>query len=161
MMNCLRALITTTIFLFGGIATAEPDGIPNTSFLGNWSSPCDAWGVPAICTSTWSRGKHNTHIVQEYSIVREADGGQIFAGRGVYQFDGSAVRGAWEGSNGAIHPIVGKYGENSLSVIWGSPETEIGRSEYVINNGKLIVRDLVLTEKEWRVFMTITYERDE
>lgn len=143
-----------------GLAAAEDEATPK-SFLGDWAGPCDAWGVPATCTSKWTRGLHSKHLIQNYSIVREADDALIFAGRGVYQFEGTAVRGAWEGSNGAIHPITGTFDEAALSVIWGTPETEIGRSDYSIVDGQLSVSDFVLSPSGWREFMTVEYDLEQ
>ena len=160
-MKTLETLSASIALLVCSAGLAAADQPIPKSFLGDWAGPCDAWGVPANCSSKWARGLHNKHLIQEYSIVREEDGALIFSGRGVYQFDGTAVRGAWEGSNGAIHPIVGTFDETALSVIWGTPETEIGRSEYSIENGQLSVSDFVLSPSGWREFMTVVYDSEQ
>jgi hypothetical protein len=86
-LKTLGSLIVLTVCAAGMAAAEEA---PPVSFLGDWAGPCDAWGVPAKCTSKWTRGLHSKHFIQDYSIVREEDGAQIFSGRGVYQFDGTA-----------------------------------------------------------------------
>ncbi len=159
-MNKISALCASTAFMFSSAGLTSAEEAASNVFLGDWASACDAWGVRAYCSSKWSRGLHDTHLVQDYKIVREDDGALIFMGRGVYQFEGTAVRGAWEGSNGAIHEIIGVFDENALSVVWGAPETEIGRSEYKIVEGQLLVSDFVLTSTGWRKFMTIAYDPD-
>ena len=159
-MNTLRILCASAALLFNSACVAVADAAAPNPILGSWGGACDAWGVPARCSSNWTRGLHENHLVQEYRIVREEDGAVIFAGRGVYRIDGSAVRGAWEGSNGAVHPIIGTFENDTLSVVWGTPETEIGRSEYSIVNNALIATDFVLTASGWREFMSIEYELD-
>jgi hypothetical protein len=134
----------------------SPEGIPS----GTWRGSCDAWGVPAICTSQWRTGLHDNHWIQSYSIVRQADEVVLFSGRGVYRLDSTKVDGFWEDSGGAIHPLAGTYQDNSLSVIWGSADTEIGRSVYTFQNGAMTARDYSLTDTGWRQFMEIHYPPD-
>ena len=133
------------------------DEVGHDRLIGEWTASRDAWGVDAVCSSNWKRGLHESQMVQVYSIIRKENGSQLFTGRGVFQIQAGAVRGAWEGSNGAIHPIIGSIEGSFLSVIWGTPETEIGRSEYKIIEDQLVVKDNVLTPSGWREFMTVTY----
>lgn len=159
MINTVRimSIAIATLGTQAGFAAAEQP--PLAPFLGHWSQPCDAFGVPARCSSVWSHGKHPSHLVQDYAIVRQSDQAQIFAGRGVYRFEGGQVEGSWEDSQGAIHRLAGTYQDEVLKVTWGSVSTEIGRSEYVHEDGTLSVRDSVLREQGWHQFMAVDYQR--
>ena len=114
--------------------------------------------MPAICTSVWKPGQHASHITQDYSIVRQSDQSAMFSGRGVYRIVDGRVDGHWEDSQGSLHTLSGTLDGGALKVIWGSAQTEIGRSEYVVSEGRLDVRDFVLNDEGWRLFMTIHYE---
>lgn len=151
-------LLATSALVAAPCATANP--APAT-FHGDWQSPCDAWGTPAICKSTWNVGIHPSHLVQDYSIVTAADGTQIFAGRGLYRIMDGKVDGIWEDSRGQILPLAGTYQDTRLNVIWGEASNEIGRSIYTLDDDGLRVVDSVLTEDGWRPFMTIDYARAE
>lgn len=151
-------LLATSALVAAPFANATP--APAT-FHGDWQSPCDAWGTPAICTSTWNVGIHASHLVQTYSIVSAADGSQIFAGRGLYRIMDGKVDGIWEDSRGQILPLAGTYQDTKLNVIWGEASNEIGRSVYTLEGDDLQVVDSVLTEDGWRPFMTIDYARAE
>ncbi|MEM7327314.1 MAG: hypothetical protein AAF437_01165 [Pseudomonadota bacterium] len=129
--------------------------------LGDWHSACDAWGVPATCTSRWQQGKHDQHLVQDYAIVRAVDGVQIFAGRGLYRIVNGKVDGFWEDSRGKILSLSGTYEGNVLNVVWGEASDEIGRSVYTLNDRGMRAVDSVLTETGWRAFMAIDYARAE
>ena len=157
MTYATRVLMAATIALGSAFASAEEQAAAPASMLGHWSSDCDAWGVPATCTATWSVGKHQSHLVQDYAISRQADGVQIFAGRGLYRFDNAAVDGVWEDSRGVIQHLSGTYDNGQLKVIWGDAQTEIGRSIYTFDDNVLSVRDAVLTDQGWREFMSIDY----
>lgn len=149
----ISAAAFLTAWMAGG-AQAEPP-MPLSSF----EAPCNAWGTPATCKSSWSAGKHKSHVIQEYSISTES-GAQMFAGRGLYRFaDGGKVTGFWEDSQGSIHPLTGEWDGSTLTINWGSAETELGRSAYVFGaQGGMTSTDWVLREdKEWHQFMTVTY----
>ena len=83
-MNKIRTLCASAALLSSSIGFAGAEENATNAFLGNWVSSCNAWGVAAYCSSKWSRGLHATHLVQEYKIVREDDGTQVFLGRGVF-----------------------------------------------------------------------------
>lgn len=139
-------------------AQAEPP-MPLSTF----ETPCNAWGTAAICKSSWTAGKHNSHVIQEYSIHMES-GALMFAGRGLYRFaDGGKVTGFWEDSQGSIHPLDGAWDGTTLSINWGSEVTELGRSAYVFGEqGGMTSTDWVLREdNEWHQFMTVTYSAED
>lgn len=156
-----RALLATIALLAPQIAAADPAPAPSFAALGSWQSACDAWGTPATCTAIWSTGKHASHLVQDYTIVRAADGAEIFSGRGLYRVVDGAVDGIWEDSRGQILPLAGRYADGTLNVIWGDASSEIGRSVYALSDNGLQAVDSVLTEEGWHAFMTIDYERAE
>lgn len=139
---------------------AQEGGFIVSSLIGTWTSECDAWGTPAICTSTWKVGAHNSHLVQEYAIVGKENGNKLFSGRGIYRVQGEKVNVYWEDSQGAIHPLTGVYRDNTIEVIWGTPGKEMGRSSYAHDDATLLVRDSSLTQVGWRDFMVVEYTPD-
>lgn len=134
-------------------AVLADEGYPR----GTWEAPCDAWGTAAICRSVWAEGMHSSHSTQTYSITHAETGDVMFAGRGLYRIDGADVRGYWEDSQGAVHPLLGSWDGTALQVIWGTPETEVGRSTYTLSNVELTTVDEVQDDGAWRTFMTVSY----
>lgn len=135
------------------VSASAEEGAPR----GLWEAPCDAWGTPAICRSEWSEGMHGTHTVQAYSISHAETGDVLFAGRGVYAIAGTSITGFWEDTQGAVHPLQGTWVGGTVQVIWGAPETEVGRSTYAFSDNELSVVDEVQAEEGWRTFMTVSY----
>lgn len=156
-MKHIGSLVLLAVAATAGPALAEPS--ENTAEIptGVWSGPCDAWGTPATCTSQWQPGLHKDLRVQEYAIVRQADDAPLFSGRGVYRLEGSSVKGYWEDSQGAIHPLTGSFEDGTVSVIWGMPSSQIGRSTYTFADGGMTARDSALTDDGWRQFMEVKY----
>jgi len=159
-MTCKTRILLAAIAISAPlVAAAETEPAPSFDVLGSWQSACDAWGTPATCTAIWSTGKHQSHLVQDYTIVSVEGEAQIFSGRGLYRVKDGAVDGIWEDSRGQILPLAGRYADGVLNVIWGDASREIGRSVYTLSDEGLQAADSVLTEDGWRPFMTIEYER--
>ncbi|MEO1040589.1 MAG: hypothetical protein AAFX09_13720 [Pseudomonadota bacterium] len=125
--------------------------------VNEWVADCDAWGNDARCHSAWSTGLSSNHLIQTYSIRHRETGAPIFQGRGVYKIAENRVNGFWEDSQGAIHPVEGEIVDQTLTVIWGSPATTLGRSTYSIQDKGLSVRDYGLGENGWNQFMEVEY----
>lgn len=150
-------VLAISLGITGPAAVSEANSERGGFEFGTWSAPCDAWGVPATCSSAWRPGLGANHVIQDYSIVSRADQSPIFAGRGLYQLNGAQVAGVWEDSRGTILELSGSYEDNALEIIWIDPQTEIGRSTYDWESGQLNVSDSVLTDNGWREFMAVTY----
>lgn len=125
----------------------------------NFKANCTFWGKPATCESSWSKGNHESHHIQQYQISDAATGAAIFAGRGLYRLNEKGeVDGYWEDSQGSIHPLTGTWDGHTLAVKWGSAEAEIGKSSYVFDGNAMTSTDWVFTKgKNWRQFMTVSY----
>lgn len=72
---------------------------------------------------------------------------------------GGRVEGQWSDTNGSFHKIGGRITASSMTVIWGDPVTELGRSTYERDPaGRLKIVDSVLApDGTWRVFAMATY----
>lgn len=158
-MSKLITAIAASCALFAPVCAESAPA--SSSFVGGWQGTCDAWGVPATCTAIWRPGQHESHLVQDYSIVSNEDGTRIFSGRGLYRIVDGKVDGIWEDSRGQILPLGGSFENDTLTVIWGDATSEIGRSFYALQNNQLRATDSVLTDSGWQVFMTIEYARDQ
>lgn len=158
-MKLLTLVIITVIG--AGVSYSQDAALPPVAMHGSWSNDCNAWGTPAVCSSVWTSGKHSSHVIQEYSILSKDGEIPLFSGRGIYRINEEHVDGYWEDSQGAIHPLSGTYKDDKLSVIWGTPQTALGRSEYVFQSGGLTVRDFILSDKGWREFMVVEYKHAE
>lgn len=79
---------------------------------------------------------------------REESKEYIFKSMGVYRpkSDGTFT-GTWFDSRGYSFPLKGNFSENELTVDWGSPQTEEGKTVYSINeDGTISVMDYVLKD---------------
>lgn len=154
----IRTIIWLSLIALLSAPNAAAELVPS-DFNGEWQSACDAWGVPATCTARWQVGKHPSHLVQDYRIVSNSDGAEIFAGQGLYRIVDGLVEGYWADSRGQILSLSGRFENGELKVIWGDASVEIGQSVYTKTETGLRATDALLTDEGWRVFMDVDYAR--
>ena len=72
----------------------------------------------------------------------------IFKSKGIYRPGGNGTfTGTWFDSRGYSFPLEGKFTGNELSVFWGNPETEEGKTIYSIKEGGTVsVMDYILKD---------------
>ena len=156
-MRNIATILCSAFLLATAVLSADDLTPPLAPASGSWAAACDAWGTPARCHASWRRGLHEHHWVQEYKIVRNHDEATLFSGRGLYRLNSGQIDGYWEDSQGSVHPLAGTVENGQLTVTWGTPDTEQGRSRYDFRDGTLQVQDEVLDDDGWRVFMTVDY----
>jgi len=68
--------------------------------------------------------------------------------------------GTWFDSREKTQPLQGSADATSLTIHWGTPETEEGRTVYrLVDSDSVEVEDFVQKDGEWRVFAHATYRR--
>lgn len=84
-----------------------------------------------------------------------------FGGRALYQFvNGGRWLAQWFDNRGTTFAIQGFQIEQTLRAEWGSPETEEGRTTYVLRpDGRLTVTDSVRRDGTWRDFASHVFEK--
>ena len=137
------------------------------SFIGHWASTCEFFGATAQCELEWRAGLHPSLVEMQFTVLdspasigNETEAGLMFKGRSVLKQEEGAFRGFWQASNGDIHPLFARLESGTLTSYWGEAATELGRSEYqLLEDGSLQVKDWVLTDEGWQLFMEVEYQR--
>lgn len=136
-------------------------------FYGHWNSASESFGMPSVVTMTWDQALHNRFARITYRIDMKNEKGRIvtFEGTAFYkqQKDGSYA-GAWFDSNGEIHPIAATLDSNTLTSIWGTKETKLGKTIYrLIDEHTVEIVDWILKKDgTWKEFnRSIVYKTAE
>jgi len=135
-------------------------------FIGQWTSSCEFFGAPAQCELEWRPGLHQRLVEMQFTVLdstagasSEAEVNLMFQGRSVLKQEEDAFRGFWQASNGDIHPLVAGLESGTLTSYWGEASTELGRSSYrLLDDGRLQVKDWVLTDEGWELFLEVEYQ---
>lgn len=134
------------------------------SFIGAWHSDAPAFGAPASSAMTWQNaGLGDKFIKLSYKINTNPAGepGIGFEGVAYYKTAISPeFEGFWADNSGNLHPIKAHIDGDSLVALWGTPETEQGKTQYhLVAPDKLEVTDWVKTPKGWRQFNQNIFQR--
>ncbi len=132
-------------------------------FIGTWEGQGKLFGADAAFSMEWE-------WVLEQQFVRlifqnktqSPDGGErILKAQAFYRPIGAGrFEGTWFDSRGMVLPLQGTAEENKLTTLWGTPETEQGRTVYrLVDESHLEVKDSVLQGGEWHEFGHALYER--
>ena len=133
---------------------------------GQWSGSGRMFGRPSVTRLTVAPAIGKSWVQLDYSAEVAAAGNAPpirFDGRGHYRATAdSKWTGRWLDSAGSSHPVAGRVSGRTFVTLWGSVDSELGRSRYALGpDGQLTVTDSVLqADGTWRDFATATYRRE-
>lgn len=117
-------------------------------FNGNWIAKGSAFGMPAIITMSWSPVLEGRFCQLKYKMLMTGkDGNQlVFEGVAYYKRLGENTYTAnWFDSQGNMHPITATSDATTLTSLWGTSETQQGKTTYrFAGNNEVEVTDYVL-----------------
>lgn len=116
--------------------------------IGNWEGEGTFMGRPSHVSLSVSYILGGNAVSLDYTVSVRNDGEKrtkIFAGHGFYRLSsGKRLDGRWIDDAGNLHDLNGRVDPTSLSVVWGSPGTEIGRTVYALDGSTMMLTDQVL-----------------
>ena len=154
----LRNLVLLTVIL----GPFEPQGVhaQETSvvhhFIGVWEGHGELFGSDAAFSMEWEwvLDERFVRLTFQNSVAgRDGTEGTLEA-QAFYRPIGAAeFEGTWFDSRGVSLPLTGSVENATLTSLWGSPETEQGRTVYrLLHEDQLEVEDFVLRGGEWHQF---------
>jgi hypothetical protein len=131
---------------------------------GSWHGKGKAFGMPAEITMTWEPALRNKFTRLNYKMEMQASDGntQVFEGTALYQPTAdNTYRATWFDSGGDMHPIAATNDGTSLTSIWGTPETKLGKTIYSFKeNDSVEVTDFIQKKDgTWKEFNRNTLAR--
>jgi len=158
------ALLTLTHQAF---AQTPSDPLVNR-FHGAWQGSGKAFGMNARLQVKWEPVLGNKFLRLSLRNEMSRPGGQtqVFEGHAYYQPAGGSgdakYEARWFDSRGLSFPISAQVDGDSLVALWGSPETEQGKSVYrLVEPGKMEVVDSVKQKDgTWKEFGRFVVVRD-
>ncbi len=109
----------------------------------------------------WVLGQQFVRLRFENNM-RGADGVErVLAAEAFYKpLPNGRFDGTWFDSRGVVLPLQGSIEEATLTTLWGTPETEQGKTVYRLLDGdQLEVTDFVLQNEQWNQFGHAIYTR--
>ena len=128
-----------------------------------WSGSGTLMGSPAAFEMHWQWELDERFLKLEFKNSRQtADGREIsFRAHAYYRVVGdSLLEGNWFDSRGVTFPLQGLIKGNEITVEWGSEETEMGRTVYVLKSpGEMAVTDYVFSDGRYSKFGEAAYKK--
>lgn len=155
MTPAIRALLVWMVLQ--SAAVADESAAPFASLAGDWQGPGETNGMASLQQMRWEPVLEGRFLrLTLDNRMTAADGAEWrFQAQAFYRLgsDG-AISGTWFDSRGISFPLAGSLDDQGvMTILWGTEDTERGRSRYRIVADTLEVTDEVLTpEGEWRVF---------
>jgi hypothetical protein len=147
-------------------AQSQPASLVN-SFHGTWRGDGKTLGMNARLQLKWEPVLENKflRLTLRNEIGAATARKQIFEGHAYYQRDRASetnYEARWFDSRGFSFPIKAHVEGESMVALWGTPETEQGKSVYrIIEQGKMEVVDSVKQKDgAWKEFGRFTVVRE-
>ena len=156
----MKALLGTLVLWLAAVPAMAEES-PAARFFeqlaGHWQGTGEVRGMPSNQLMHWEAVLDGRFLRLSFDNRMSAPDGTEwrFQAEAYYriQADGT-IAGTWFDSRGTSFPLTGSVDESAaMTILWGTAETERGRSSYRISSGDLEITDEVLDQNgEWRIF---------
>lgn len=124
---------------------------------GSWQAKGTSFGMPADIDMTWASALGGRYAQIQYKIVMHGKEGkdQLFEGTAYYKPAGeNKYLATWFDSGGDMHPITATNDDTTLTSLWGTPETKMGKTVYKLLDEKSVEVTDFIQKKDgtWQQF---------
>ena len=129
----------------------------------NWTGNGELMGNEATFTMDWKSVLDNKFIKLEFQNKRKSSNNKdiVFSATAFYKIvNDTMVVGNWFDNRGTTFPLKGAITENKITILWGSEETETGKTiyQYISESDKVIVEDFIMNNGRYAKFGYATYK---
>ena len=132
-------------------------------FLGSWSGTGQLFGAEARFEMTWERVLEDKFVHLTFRNSFKDSGGRerMLKAQAFYKATGGGrFRGTWFDSRGMILPLKSTFEDSVLTTLWGTPESEEGRTVYRLHaEDRIEVDDYIKKDGKWQRFGHAVYHR--
>lgn len=129
---------------------------------GSWVGKGTLFGTPAAFTMTWQKVLSGKFAKLDFSNSFKNQEGETqgMQSEAYYSLDESTAIGHWFDTRGVSFGLKFSVKDNVLTVLWGDPKTEEGKTEYsVISSNQVKVKDYVLRDGDYSQFGEAVYDK--
>jgi hypothetical protein len=152
-------LAFTLLFLFNNAVTAQ-QSIDN--LVGEWTGSGKLFGQDASFSMKWEKalGGKFIRLVFQNNFTQNGKKNTMDAEAMYKPVSDSSFEGSWFDSRGVVLPLKAVFSGSTLTAQWGSPETETGKTVYLVkSNNEIEVTDFVQRNGQWQQFGKAVYTK--
>ena len=129
----------------------------------NWDGSGVLMGKDAKFSMDWQSVLGDKFLKLEFQNQRKSEDGKniVFRATAFYKIvNDTSVVGNWFDNRGVTFPLKGSIKENVMTILWGSDDTEQGKTIYSYSTENVInVEDFVMNKGTYFKFGNATYNR--
>jgi len=141
----------------------KPQNSPFEPLIGSWSGSGQLFGAEAQFEMNWEHVLNEQFILLTFrNSFSDSNGNErSLKARAFYKSKGDGhFQGTWFDSRGKIIPLESAFEGSTLTTLWGTSETELGRTVYlIVADDKIEVDDYISKDGEWHKFGHAIYHR--
>lgn len=131
-----------------------------SSFLGEWEGKGTLMGNTAEFSMKWEQVLNDQFYMLTFRNSMPNSSFSMDAHAYYKIEDSGTISGYWFDSRGISFPLSGNTEDSTITILWGTPEIEQGKTEYVLtSHNEVTVNDFVLRNDEYALFGEATYQR--
>lgn len=155
-MNPIGALLLSIVAI-PAFASGNPAQDFFARLAGDWQGAGEVRGMASAQKMSWEPALDGKFLRLSFDnrMTGEGGGEWRFSAQAFYRIqDDGTIAGTWFDSRGTSFPLSGSIDAgDTLTILWGTDDTERGRSRYRLNAAGLEVTDEVLMpDGGWRTF---------
>jgi hypothetical protein len=131
--------------------------------IGSWRGAGTLFGASATFQMKWEWTLDSQFVRLTFeNRIPQADGKDFaLKAQAFYKLTGEdQYEGTWFDSRGMVLPLNATAEDSSLVTLWGSPETEQGKTVYrIVQRDSIEVDDFVVKNGDWMAFGKASYGR--
>ena len=153
-------ILSATLVLSTSVAAQDS---PLAPFVGSWKGSGQLFGFDAQFEMSWERVLNDKFVLLTFrnSFIDGSGKERTLKARAFYKSTGEGtLQGTWFDSRGKIIPLESVIDDSTLTTLWGTAETELGRTIYrVVSDDEVEVNDYISKDGEWQKFGHASYHR--
>lgn len=126
----------------------------------DWKGSGNLMGKEATFMMKWEKVLNNEFLKLEFENKRKSDDNTYipFKANAYYKIIEDKIEGHWFDSRGVSFPLSGLLQNNSITIFWGTEETEKGKTVYTYTKlENIVVEDFIFKNGEYLKFGKATY----
>ena len=127
----------------------------------NWNGSGVLMGHEATFSMDWQRVLNNKFLKLEFQNKRKSEDDLqiVFKATAFYKIvNDTMVVGNWFDNRGVTFPLHGSISENEMTILWGTEETEMGKTIYrLTTNNVIAVEDYIFSNGKYSKFGSAAY----
>ncbi|MEM7486090.1 MAG: hypothetical protein AAF348_12855 [Bacteroidota bacterium] len=125
-----------------------------------WNGKGELLGSKASFKMQWEPILDGKFYQLTFQNQRDQSKEFVFKAKGIYQLkENNRIVGTWFDSRGFSFPLKGTISENILTIFWGTPEIEEGKTVYhITKSNTILTNDFILRDGDLQKFGNAIYE---